>query len=172
MRIAALDIATTTGICAGEAGATPTWWEVNLGEPPDGRRFSNILRLTQGILEAHRPDLVVVEAAIGGAKASAYLIGLVACVRGCAWNRGVRCEMAHLGSIRKHFLGRALTVKDFPALKPAAAKKAMKAEVVKRCHLLGWKVDTDNEADAVALWDYACAIYGNTQAKPLGGLFA
>ena len=172
MKVLALDIATNTGVCVGDSGAAPTTWTVNLGKAPDDRRFSEALRMTQGLLQAHTPDLVVVEAAIGGPKASAYLIGLVACVRGVCWNRGVRCEQARLATVRRHFLGKHLSVRHFPHLKPAAAKKAIKLEVVKRCAVHGWSPETDDEADAMAIWDWACATYAPAyQAKPLGEMF-
>ena len=171
MKIVALDIATRTGIAVGEAGGRPVWSEVDLGKVPNGRRFSNVLRLTHELIAQHKPDLIVVEAAIGGPKASAYLIGLVACVEGCAFNRSVAFEKAHLGTIRKHFLGKSLSVKSFPGLKAPDAKRAIKAQVIGRCHVLGWKVDTDNQADACALWDYAGATYGRAQSAPGGELF-
>lgn len=173
MKIVALDVATKTGICVGDSGAEPRAWSVNLGEPPDDRRFSQALQLTQSLIAEHSPDLIVAEAAIGGPKASAYLIGLIACVRGCAWNRGVRFELAHLSAVRKHFVGKALTTKHYPHLTQAAAKRAIKVEVMRRCHLVGWKPDTDDEADAMATWDWACATFAKGyHAKPQGGLFA
>lgn len=172
MRILALDVATNVGICVGESGADPRAWSVYLGDPPDERRFSNALSMAHGLIENHNPDLIVVEAAIGGPKTSHYLVGLVACVRGCAYNRGVQVKSAALGTVRKHFLGKAIATRDFPHLKQAAAKKAIKAEVMKRCALLGWPVDTDDEADAVAIWDWACAEFvRGHHAKPAGGLF-
>jgi len=173
MKILALDIATNTGVCVGESGATPKSWSVNLGEGrSQDARFSEVLRLTQGLIQTHNPDFIAVEAAIGGPKASHYLIGLVACVRGCAANRGVNCEGMHLGSIRKHFLGKSYTTKHFPHLKTADAKKAIKGLVMDRCRLLGWHVEDDDAADAAALWDYTCATkVRKFQAVPTGGLF-
>lgn len=173
MKILALDIASQTGICVGSSGAVPKAWSISLGKAPQGRRFSEALKMTQGLIVTHKPDLVVAEAAIGGPKASAYLIGLVACVEGVCWNRGVKFEAAHIGTVRKHFIGKALTTRHFPHLKPAAAKKAIKAEVIKRCDLMGWDVGgDDNAADACAIYDWACATFSTSyQAKPLGGLF-
>lgn len=172
MKIVSLDIATKTGIAVGVSGGDPRTWSVDLGQAPDDRRFSNVLRLAHGLIETHRPDLITVEAAIGGPKASAYLIGLVACVRGCAFNRGVRCEAVNLGSVRKHFLGKHYTTRDFPGMKRAQAKRAMKRMVMDRCRLLGWHVETDDEGDAAALWDYSCAHFAGVQSSPLGELFA
>jgi Holliday junction resolvasome RuvABC endonuclease subunit len=173
MKIVALDIATQTGVAVGESGTTPKAWSVDLGKGlSEGVRFSQILKLTHGLIATHEPDLVAVEAAIGGKNASAYLIGLVACVRGVSANRGVECEQFHSGSIRKHFLGKAYTSRDFPHLKVAHAKRAIKQLVIDRCALLKWEAEDDNAADALALWDYTCAHKATSyQAAPLGGLF-
>jgi Holliday junction resolvasome RuvABC endonuclease subunit len=173
MQILALDVATRVGVCVGSSGADPIAFEEYLGKASEDERFSNVLRLTQNLIRDHRPDLVAVEAAIGGKTSSPYMTGLVACVRGVCANRRVRCESVHSGSVRRHFLGKALTTRHFPHLSKPAAKKAIKQEVIKRCHLLGFDVTTDNEADAVATWDYAQAKWGSHyQSQPLGGLFS
>lgn len=172
MRVLALDIATRCGVAVGEAGGTPRAWSFDLGKAPDDRRFSRLLVATSKLLAEHAPDLVAIEAPVGGAKTSHYLVGLAACVRGCAWNRGIPLTSCHIDTVRKHFTGRAWARRDFPGLKPAAARKAVKGKVVERCRLLGWRVDDDDAADAAAVWDYACAIHGRAQAAPSGGLFA
>lgn len=172
MKILALDLATNTGIAVGSAGSVPLSWSENIGGPPDERRFSNILRLTDRLIKKHEPDFIALEAAVGGPKASAYLIGLVACVRGASFNRGIASETFHLGSIRKHFIGKALTTNHFPGMSHTQAKKAIKQTVISRCNLLGWKPPDDDAADAMALWDYAMAQKNpRYQAKPVGGLF-
>lgn len=173
LKIVALDLATQCGVAIGEAGSDPISYSVDLGKGrSEDARFSKVLHLTHTLLMEHKPDLLAVEAAIGGRNASAYLIGLVACVRGCAANRGVPCETFHSGSIRKHFVGKAYTSRDFPGLKGAAAKRAIKNIVMDRCKLLGWSPVDDNAADALALLDFAHATKSKAyQAKPLGGLF-
>ncbi len=173
MKIVALDIATTTGVCVGESGAAPAAWTVNLGQGHSEEvRFSNALRLAWNLIEKNAPDLVVIEAAIGGKFASAFLIGLVACVRGTCRLKGVKCETVTSATVRKHFLGKALSKKHFPHLKPAAATKAIKQEVIDRCRIFGWEPENGDEADAMAIWDWACAVYARGhQSKPLGALF-
>jgi hypothetical protein len=130
-----------------------------------------MLWLTNRLIKEHEPSLIVYEAAIGGRDASAYLIGLVACMRGCANNRGIVCKPYHRASILRHFVGKALTSRDFPGLGKAKAKAAIKETVIARCRLLGWQVPDDNAADAAALWDYACALE-RVQVAPAGELFA
>lgn len=169
--ILALDVATQCGVAVGDPGNQPRAWSVDLGAgSSEDARFSAALVLTHRLLAEHKPRLVAIEAPVGGPKASSLLIGLVACIRGCCFNRRVRVETYPINSIRKHFVGRALNLRDYPALKPAAAKKAMKGEVMHRCRLLGWTVGDDNAADAAALWDFACATEG-FQTKLAGGLF-
>lgn len=171
MKVLALDIATQTGVAVREGNNPPLCWSVDLGKGrSEDARFSRILVLTDQLIKEHEPDFVAVEAAIGGPKASHYLIGLVACVRGCAANRGVPVRPCYLSAIRKHFLGKALSVKDFPSLSKNAAKAAIKSEVMKRCSALKWDVPDHDAADAAALADYAIATAGG-QVAPAGGLF-
>lgn len=176
MKVVALDIATNTGVAVGSSGGTPRAWSVDLrrghAKASEDVRFSEILRLTQGLIVEHEPDLIAVEAFIGGKHASAFLIGLVACVRGCAANRGVRCEMVYPATVRKHFVGKALTSKDFPGMKQARAKIAIKERIAAQCRAIGWEVTDLDAADALATWDWACATKAKGyQAKPHGGLF-
>jgi hypothetical protein len=169
--IVALDIATQTGVAVGSPGRAPKSWSVDLGKGrSEDARFSKALVLTHELIERFRPDLIAVEAAVGGKFASAFLIGTVACVRGVCANRGVPVRPYTSGSVRKHFLGRALAKRDFPALKPGAATRAIKGEVIARCRLLGWDVPDADAADAAALWDFACATAGH-QTAPAGELF-
>ncbi len=169
--VAGLDVATRTGVCLMRPGQKPRAWSVDLGAgKSEDERFSSVLRLTHNLIEQFHPDLIAIEAAVGGPKASAYLIGLVACIRGCAANRGVPVQSYPINSIRRHFLGKALAVRDFPGLKQAAAKKAIKQAVMDRCRLLGWDVPDADAADSAALADFACACLG-AQTIPAGGLF-
>ena len=171
MKIVALDIATRTGVAVGIPGSAPLCSSEDLGKGlTEDERFSKVLALTDRLIRTHKPDLMAVEAAIGGPKANQYLIGLVACVRGCAANRRVPVKSYHLGSIRKHFLGKDLVVRDFPGMDRRAAKAAIKETVLKRCRLLGWDVPDHDAADAAALFDFACAMAGHS-TRPSGELF-
>lgn len=172
MKVLALDIATQCGVAVGNCGDTPKAWSVDLGKGcSEDARFSQILTLTAGLIERHKPDLIVIEAPIGGRDASALLIGLVACARGVCANRGVLAVAVFPATVRRHFLGKSLTARDFPALSAAKAKRAIKGAVMDRCRLLGWDVPDDNAGDAAATWDWACATHGRAQSAPLGRLF-
>ena len=171
--IMAFDIATHTGVAFGIVGETPRSTTIDLGQgKSQALRFAKAIKTTKHLITRYKPDLVVYEAPIGGKFSSQFLVGLAACVTGQA---SIECKKPpvklNIGAVRKHFLGRNVTTRDFPGMSKANAKKAIKQVVIGRCTLLGWKVDSDDAADACALWDYACAHYAKAQAAPLGGLF-
>lgn len=170
--IVALDLATRTGVCVGAPGAAPRAWSVDLGAGrSEDQRFSNALILTHTLIEAHRPDLIALEAAIGGPKASHFLIGLVAVVRACARNRRVEVKSCALNAVRKHFLGSVPTVRGQSATSKNKAKAAIKAMVMNRCRALGYAADDHDAADAAALWDYATALRSPAHAAMTAGMF-
>ncbi len=173
MKILALDVATKTGVCVGVPGANrPRAWTVDLGKSPIQRKLSNALVMTQGLITAHKPDLIVIEAPIGGQKVNASLIKMVGCIEGCAFNRGVKTHSVSLATVRKRFLGKAFTKRDFPHLSEKDARVAVKRLVVDRCRLIGWEPENDDEADAMALWDWGMAeMVKSYQTPPPGGLF-
>lgn len=172
MKILALDLSSNIGIAVGNPGSVPLCWSEHIGGPPDDRRFSNAIRLTSRLIKEHEPEFIAIEAAIGGRNSSMFLVGLVACVRGVAFMRGIPCEAMSIGAIRKHFLGKHLTSKDFPGLTKVQVRKEIKGRVIARAKALGANPKDDDAADAVALHDYACATKApRYQAKPTGGLF-
>lgn len=161
MKVLALDTATNTGVAVGEVGGCPRAWSVSLGFGSWPDRYSKMLRLVSAYIERFQPDLVAVESCVGGAKANAHLIGLVACVEGEATRLGVRTVSYYPATIRAHFLGRG------------RGKGPIKTQVFQRCAVLGWDVGDTDAADAAALWDYACAVHSRShQMTTVGGLFA
>lgn len=161
MKILALDTATNTGVAVGEVGGQPRSWSVNLGSGPWPERYSNMLRLVAAYVERFQPDLVAVEAFVGGPKANANLIGLVACVEGEAFRLGVPTVSYYPATIRSHFLGRG------------RGKGPIKAQVFARCKMLGWDCKNTDESDALALFDFAASMQSRAhQVATVGGLFA
>lgn len=173
MIILAFDLATKTGVCIGESGGVPSAFTVDFGKGvEDGLRFSRAITLAHRMVTQHRPDLVAIESPVGGKDANAYLIGLVACVEGQSVRMGVRVVKYFPSTVRRHFLGKALTARDFPGKTRAAAKGAIKAQVIARCELLGWRPDSADSADSMALWDYAASQMSRAhQMTTVGGLF-
>lgn len=177
MIILAFDLASVTGVAVGQPGGKPIAWSVDLGKArSEDFRFSQALVLTHKLIEQHKPDLIAIEAPVGGPKTSHFLVGLVACVRGCAFNRRVKIESFNIASIRKHFCGGHVTSAAYGHLDPkkrkGAARAAGKALVMQKCRLLGWDAEDDNAADACALWDAACSQQSRShQVATVGGLF-
>ncbi|GIT90131.1 hypothetical protein JANAI62_03860 [Jannaschia pagri] len=171
MRVVALDIATQTGIAVGDVGGDPRAWSVDLGKG-DEARGAKLLGVVDRLLRDERPDLVVVEAPIGGPNASHLLIGLAFVAKSVCKARGVHADSVHISSVRKHFLGSVPTTRGQSAKNKADAKKAIKQMVVHRCRLLGWDVPDHDAADAAACWDFACARHGQHQAHRSTPLFA
>ncbi|MGL6209129.1 MAG: hypothetical protein ACRC14_04785 [Paracoccaceae bacterium] len=162
MKIMALDTATKTGIAIGETGGKPICFTVDLGKVDWPVRFSRTLRMTRKLIEEHRPDLVAVEAFVGGPKANSNLVGLVACVQGETARMGVRLVSYYPATIRSHFLGGI-----------RASKVPIKTQVFQRCRLLGWDVKDLDASDAAALFDYACSVESRAhQMTSLPGMFA
>ena len=172
MRIVALDIATRCGIAIGTAGEKPVAYSVDLGRgKSEDHRFSACLSLVSKLLAEHKPGLLAIEAPVGGRETSHYLVGLVACARGVAMNRGVRVETVTSAAARKHFIGHVPAVRDFPGMTKDKAKIEIKRIVQARCRALGWDHDDLDGCDALAIWDFSAATWGRSQATPLGGLF-
>lgn len=172
MKILAFDLASVSGVAFGCAGAKPKAWSVALGKGSHEERFSRCIRMTDSYIKQFQPDLVAVEAPVGGRDANALLIGMVACVKGEAARHGVRVVEYFPSTVRKHFMGKALTARDFPALNRLAAKKAIKGAVIARCQLLGWEIEGGDAADAAALWDFATSMESRShQMSSIPGLF-
>jgi Holliday junction resolvasome RuvABC endonuclease subunit len=159
----AFDTATTTGVAFGEAGARPQLWSIGFGsETPWPERFSKTLRMTEHYITKFKPDLIAVEAFVGGPKANTSLAGLVACVEGEAFRHGVRVVTYYPATIRKHFLGGVSRANPTP----------IKSQVFARCRMLGWDVRDTDAADAGALWDYALSVESQDHAMTsIGRLF-
>lgn len=162
MKVLAFDTATKTGVAIGSAGETPRAFSVDLGKVDWCIRFSRTLRLTHKLITEHKPDLVVVEAFVGGPKANTDLAGLVACVLGESDRLKVKTATYYPATVRKHFLGGV----------SKSSRTPIKVQVAQRCAMLGWDVGDTDAADAAALWDYACAVRSRShQMATVGGLF-
>jgi len=152
--ILALDLATTTGIAVGDSGERPDCSHVRLGlrGSPHGHRFMMARKMILRLLDLHSPDIVALEQPLasdgGGHRERAeVLFGL----------RGIVCEVcygnrtdlleASVSTIRSHFLGRS-----------RGKRSELKDAVMMQCRIMGYDVKTHDEADAAALWDWACSI--------------
>ena len=157
--ILALDIATTTGFATGKVGEIPVAGSVRFGRDNASANavFGHALTWLSEILEPKpRPDIVVIESMLSPEATQGHssrdvrdrLAGLHGVMRAVAHLRGVyNISEASVDDVRAHFIG----------LRHLKRKQA-KAEVVARCHQMGWATFDDNAADALALWSYQVAL--------------
>lgn len=180
MLIAALDIATRTGVAIGEPGSKPRTDLWRLKAPQDhydvvggniGKKIRDLC-----FLASTRPDLIVFESPIppyqdqgkgqrkDPIRRSIESILLpqraVGAVQGVAECYGIEVMGVHIGKVRAHFIGG----------KSAGSPEATKQAVIKRCVALGYVppgFKDDNICDALALFDWACAVRGRHVPREL-----
>jgi len=88
------------------------------------------------------------------------LYGLPAIVGAVAHLLGVpKVLKAKSSEVRSHFIGHN------------PKRVIAKAETVQQCARLGWQVECDNEADAVAVWSYMSALIEPETALRVSPLF-
>lgn len=160
--IVALDLGVRTGVAIGPAGEKPRSFAITLKKPGQSQAvaFSNLIAWLTIMLPGEKPALVVKEEMLAlrafrtldSAEATVRLhAGLHAIVEGVCGRYGVRWAEEGAATIRKHFLGRGGKL---------GGREAAKRLVVSRCHQLGLlerKCRDDDQADALATHDWACA---------------
>lgn len=161
--ILALDLATTTGWAEGPVGGRPIFGSIRLAPAGASQEeiFAGAIKWIGGRLMAFRPDILVFEESelfrLRSGKATKatieVLFGLPAVIGGVAHRMGVPViRKAMTCDVRKHFI-------DHARMKRIDAKAAVIAE----CRRRGWGVKNDDEADALALWDFMSAVVDPAQ---------
>ena len=155
-RVLALDLATTTGWAFGAPGSIPQFGHLRFSKPGSARpvtyrAFRTWLEDRWNVRD-HQPDLVVYESpAVPSIMAGKTNIDTIKLLVGLAehleeWcHKKVELREARVADVRVHFIGQNM--------KSAYAKQ----KTLEQCVMLGWKVETADEADACALWDFQCA---------------
>ena len=163
--IVALDLATRTGWARWRAGDEVHHGTIALPEtgPEVGRFLAAFDDRLVSVL-AVAPDVVVFEAPWVGSdthQATARkLMGLAGHVEFVCYRAGIACCEVNNNTVRKHFCG-----------KGNAPRKAMKAMVIAACRDRGWSPANDDEADALAMLDYAAHVYRLDIPWVCGALF-
>jgi len=161
IRVLALDTSTHTGWAHdNDAGNGPNWGTFNLPgwRPADVDKSGAALiefvkvtvarkHITHVVIE--RPFTVYGHAADRkNPDLAAALMAFASVCGAAAVYAGIDAKNVRVvspSSVRKHFIDNG---------RHPEAKMA----VMRRCRALGWKIDNDNEADALACWDYAKSI--------------
>jgi len=153
--ILAVDAATQTGFCLGRPGQSPEFGTVNFGDSGDSHLEvgAQALKWIAHLLTDRRPDQLWIEEPLGFESKQGQttgmtrvrLNGLWMVIGSAARLKGVPVHPVTVSSARKPFLGHG-------RLKRHEAKKRARA----MCRLLGWEPRNDDEADAGAIWWFAC----------------
>jgi len=168
--VLALDLASVTGFAFGKPGTVPKFGH---------HRFVSSNTSRAGLYRAYRtwlderwnvrgrqPDLIVYESAavpsimMGKTNVETIktLMGLAEHLEEWAYNK-VELREATVSQVRCHFIGQNM--------KASIAKPL----TVEKCQQLGWMVETNDEADACALWDYQCSFLAPELAHNTTPLF-
>lgn len=146
MRTLALDMGSRCGWAIGNADeVTSGVWDIvpRRGESP-GMRYLHLRAQLQTVRAAY-PDLATVfyeQAHHRGGAATEYAVGCVATVQAWCAEHGIEHAAVHSATIKKHATGKGNAPKD-------AVMTAMRSR--------GFAPADDNEADALALLDWAFA---------------
>lgn len=155
MRVLAIDCGTTSGAAFDGVDGRPvaqTWRGAAHALDPDefGPRYTAFRQWIEDLINVARPDLIAFEAplVLHGSRTmtnpntARVLLGLAAIAEQVADAYGIRCCEVHVSTIKKFWTGTG---------------RAEKSAMVARCRQLGWQVQNDNEADAMALFAFAKA---------------
>jgi hypothetical protein len=170
--ILAIDLATMTGFARGRVGELPVAGSILFGArgATNNAVFGNALAWISKLLEPQpRPDLVIMEAMLPPDAMKNHtsravrdrLAGLHGVIRGVAYLRGIgEIAEAQVGDVRGHFIFDRQAKREFA-----------KRETLQQCEMMGWQAANDHEADALALWSYACALIDPAHALKVVPMF-
>lgn len=165
-RILSLDLATATGWCCGAPdNANPDFGTFVLPSTGDdvgtfGLKFAEWMKAT---IEQYKPALIIFEAPILPKKTQPMtarkLMLLAGLTEMMARHRNITCREGRASAVKKYFAGTG---------------RAQKEDTKAMCRRYGWRVKTDDEADACALWAYSVCCFAPDHAErfALGGLNA
>ena len=162
---------------------------------PDGRTFLSLHARLDELYQEHGFSDVYFEQAINhtprmqgktNVHAIELAVGLVAHVRSFAYARRRTPHAVHIDTWRLDFVGRSEIARIKDAAKARAralgktvsARDDLKAATVARCRQLGFAPQSDDEADAIGVLDYAIALQqfvppwraGEVLRAPLGAV--
>jgi len=141
-RIAALDLATCTGICVGEPDEVPVLSHHRFPSTPDLGRFGvEVEGWVRSFIDRERPALLVFEAPIlpnnVGFAVVRKLQGLAFTVEKVAFEAGVECAELQPAVAKKNLTGKG---------------NAKKPEMIAACRHYGFDPRVEDEADAFGVW--------------------
>lgn len=161
MRSLCLDLATVFGAAVGSPREGVVWHgTVKLPKTDEdiGKFLRAYRRWLAAAIEEHHPGEIVYEMPILPATVGLWpvrkLNGLCGVTEMIAGDYEVPTFEANLFDIRRHFLGVAKAPKS---IEGADRRRWLKDKTIAECRARGFKPDTDNDADALALLSYRLA---------------
>jgi hypothetical protein len=154
--VLALDIATRTGWCLGEPGGPPKYGSIRFEGSSHEMRWAAAAHWAAGFYRKHRPGALAYEtpgiyhSRKTNIDTKVFLGGLVGITAGTIHACGMPADMifrADTPDVRRHFI-------------QANPKRAIAKDLTKaKCRELGYEIQDDDEADAIAVWHFACAYF-------------
>lgn len=171
MTVLALDLASVTGWAYGEPGGEPKHGTVRFASAGASHEavFAKAMTWTKLMLPNKGITTVVWEAPMptsfkrgqSNVNTTTLLYGLPAVIGAVVYSAGIfDIRKADTRDVRKHFIG--CSPKRFEA----------KRMTMDMCRARGWQVADDNEADALATWDYMVSLIDPKLAHRPTPLFA
>lgn len=160
-----LDLATKTGWACGSSAGDPHFGTHVLPSTGEdiGRFVVAFDTFLNDLIAFYKPDYVAFEAPIHGGARTGFgtarkLLALASHTEFVCRKRSVRCEEAHLMTVKKQFAG---------------SGRADKQDMIHIAKRYGWNVKSDHEADALAGFVLAVCKHAPQHAKrflsgPLG----
>lgn len=154
--ILALDLATTTGWCAGDAkvGVRPRIGSILLGKHGHGSIGAGLDDWLWGWHTLSPVSLLVVEAAIAhhsSIQSAKIALGLLMVCEVFAYRAEIPIKQCAATSVRARVVG---------------SGRAKKPEVMAWCRTQGWEPPNTDAADAAALWELARRVKMGRDAFP------
>lgn len=152
--ILALDLATQTGWAAGAPNTLPRYGSFRI-EAGGKQSAATFARTIDRLIREHHVELVFFEQPVMGSgdkkfanfKSKRLLFGLTHTTEAVAQMAGCRVFEVPIATWRKHFLGNARYERE-------DAKRA----AMTRARQLGYRPETEDEAEALGIWDYAASL--------------
>ena len=152
MNLLALDLASSSGWASYQPEGAPILSSGTLVLPKTGKDVGHFLFIfhvaIKQMIEDPRPGVVVYETPWIGPKTSQAvarkLMGLAGVLEMVCYERSITCREVNNATVRKHFIG-----------KGRGQRAELKALTIAACEKRGWAPNNDDEADALAILDYA-----------------
>lgn len=172
MNLLALDLATKTGFAHGEPGGMPTWGSHKLPQTGEDygafglayEAFLSALIQSKGVTRIVYESPILPSTTTLATARKLYSLGTI--TEMIAGRLGVKCHEAHMQTVRGHFIGASRAPKHIPQ---KDRRSWMKSRIIGQCIARGWNVTNDDEADALAVFDWASAIINQKHAANTAG---